>query len=74
MPQHVTSGRFVGRAEELALLGELLGRAGGGEPLVALVGGEAASTAAEPAGRAALRAGVRGTAGFGASPLRAGMA
>jgi DNA-binding NarL/FixJ family response regulator len=41
MPQHVMSGRFVGRGEELARLRELLARAAVGEPLVALIGGEA---------------------------------
>jgi predicted ATPase len=37
----VTAGRFVGRAQELARLGELLARAVDGTPLVAVVGGEA---------------------------------
>jgi DNA-binding NarL/FixJ family response regulator len=37
----VMAGRFVDRAEELALLRELLARAADGEPLVALIGGEA---------------------------------
>src|SRR6266498_705964 len=41
MPYQVMSGRFVGRTEELARLRELLARAADGEPLVALVGGEA---------------------------------
>jgi DNA-binding CsgD family transcriptional regulator/tetratricopeptide (TPR) repeat protein len=41
MAYQVLSGRFVGRTEELAWLGGLLARAAGGEPLVALVGGEA---------------------------------
>ncbi|HEX6678356.1 MAG TPA: AAA family ATPase [Actinomycetes bacterium] len=41
MSNQVATGHFVGRAEELALLRGLLARASGGEPLVALVGGEA---------------------------------
>jgi DNA-binding CsgD family transcriptional regulator len=41
MAYQVTTGRFVGRTQELARLGELLARAAGGEPLVAVVGGEA---------------------------------
>jgi len=41
MAYQVTAGRFVGRAEELAWLRDLLARAAAGEPLVALVGGEA---------------------------------
>jgi DNA-binding CsgD family transcriptional regulator len=41
MAYQVLTGRFVGRTEELAWLGELLARAAAGEPLVALVGGEA---------------------------------
>jgi AAA ATPase domain len=41
MANQVTTGRFVGRAEELALLGGLLARAGAGESVVALIGGEA---------------------------------
>jgi DNA-binding CsgD family transcriptional regulator len=41
MPQHVSIGRFIGRAEELARLRDLLTRAAAGEPLVALIGGEA---------------------------------
>jgi DNA-binding CsgD family transcriptional regulator len=42
MAYQATTGRFVGRTEELARLRELLARAADGEPLVALVGGEAA--------------------------------
>jgi predicted ATPase len=60
MPQHVMSGRFVGRAEELALLGELLGRAAGGEPLVALVGGEAGVGKTRLVERLAATAGEQG--------------
>jgi MoxR-like ATPase len=41
MASQVTTGRFVGRTQELTRLGELLTRATAGEPLVALVGGEA---------------------------------
>src|SRR5262245_41409225 len=41
MVYQVTAGRFVGRARELAWLHDLLARAAAGEPLVALVGGEA---------------------------------
>ena len=39
--QQVSIGRFIGRAEELARLRDLLTRAAAGEPLVALIGGEA---------------------------------
>ncbi len=41
MAYQVMTGRFIGRIEELAWLGELLARAASGEPLVALIGGEA---------------------------------
>src|SRR5215472_10188383 len=41
MAYQVTAGRFVGRAQELARLRDVLARAATGEPLVALVGGEA---------------------------------
>ena len=41
MAYQVTTGRFVGRTNELAWLRELLARAGDGEPLVVLIGGEA---------------------------------
>jgi predicted ATPase len=41
MAYQVTTGRFVGRTNELAWLRELLARAGDGEPLVAVIGGEA---------------------------------
>jgi len=41
MADQVMTARFVGRAEELARLRELLARAADGEPLVALIGGEA---------------------------------
>ena len=41
MVSQVTTGRFVGRTQQLARLRQLLARAADGEPLVALVGGEA---------------------------------
>jgi predicted ATPase len=41
MAYQVTAGRFVGRTQELAWLGELLARTTAGEPLVVLLGGEA---------------------------------
>jgi DNA-binding CsgD family transcriptional regulator len=41
MAYQVTTGRFVGRTQELARLGELLARAAAGQPLLALLGGEA---------------------------------
>jgi DNA-binding CsgD family transcriptional regulator/tetratricopeptide (TPR) repeat protein len=41
MAYRVTTGRFIGRTSELARLHQLLARAAGGEPLLALVGGEA---------------------------------
>ena len=41
MAYQVTTGRFVGRSQELAQLRDLLARAAHGEPLVALLGGEA---------------------------------
>jgi predicted ATPase len=41
MADQVTAGRFVGRTQELARLRELLARAADGQPLVALIGGEA---------------------------------
>jgi DNA-binding CsgD family transcriptional regulator/tetratricopeptide (TPR) repeat protein len=41
MAYQVIPGRFVGRIQELARLGELLTRAATGTPLVALIGGEA---------------------------------
>jgi DNA-binding CsgD family transcriptional regulator/tetratricopeptide (TPR) repeat protein len=41
MAYQVTAGRFVGRAQELAWLRQLLARAAAGEPLVAVIGGEA---------------------------------
>jgi DNA-binding CsgD family transcriptional regulator len=41
MAYQVTTGRFVGRTQELAWLRGLLARAASGEPLVAVIGGEA---------------------------------
>jgi predicted ATPase len=41
MAYQVTAGRFVGRTQELAWLHQLLARAVGGQPLLALLGGEA---------------------------------
>jgi DNA-binding CsgD family transcriptional regulator/tetratricopeptide (TPR) repeat protein len=41
MAYQVTAGRFVGRTQELARLGQLLAGAVGGQPLLALLGGEA---------------------------------
>jgi predicted ATPase len=41
MADQVTTGRFVGRTNELAWLHQLLARAGGGQPLLVLLGGEA---------------------------------
>jgi DNA-binding NtrC family response regulator len=41
MAYQVTTGRFVGRTQELARLHQLLARAADGQPLVAVLGGEA---------------------------------
>ena len=41
MADQVTTGRFVGRTQELARLCEVLDRAAHDEPLLALLGGEA---------------------------------
>jgi DNA-binding CsgD family transcriptional regulator/tetratricopeptide (TPR) repeat protein len=41
MADQVTTGRFVGRTNELTGLRQLLARAGDGEPLLVLLGGEA---------------------------------
>jgi DNA-binding CsgD family transcriptional regulator len=41
MASQVTTGRFVGRTNELAWLHQLLAHAVGGQPLLALLGGEA---------------------------------
>jgi DNA-binding CsgD family transcriptional regulator len=71
MADQAMTGRFVGRALELALLEELLVRAGDGEPLVALVGGEAGVGKTRLAGRLAATAGERGVRvlGGGCVPL-----
>jgi DNA-binding CsgD family transcriptional regulator/tetratricopeptide (TPR) repeat protein len=71
MTYQVTTGRFVGRTQELARLGELLARAAGGEPLVAVVGGEAGvgkTRLAEQLTAAAEEQGVR-VLGGGCVPL-----
>jgi AAA ATPase domain len=49
MAYQVTAGRFVGRTQELARLGELLARAADGTPLLALLGGEAGIGKTRPA-------------------------
>jgi DNA-binding CsgD family transcriptional regulator len=41
MADQVTTGRFVGRTQQLTWLRQLLARAADGQPLVALIGGEA---------------------------------
>jgi ATP-dependent Clp protease ATP-binding subunit ClpA len=41
MADQVTRGRFVGRTQEPARLRELVARAADGQPLLALLGGEA---------------------------------
>src|SRR4029453_1819149 len=41
MADQVTAGRFVGRTQELARLGQLLARSATREPLLVLLGGEA---------------------------------
>jgi DNA-binding NarL/FixJ family response regulator len=51
MPYQVKTGRFIGRTEELALLRDLLGRASDGEPVIAVIGGEAGVLALVAAGR-----------------------
>jgi hypothetical protein len=60
MPQDVMSGRFVGRGEELARLRELLARAAAGEPVAALVGGEAGVGKTRLVERLAATAGEQG--------------
>jgi AAA ATPase domain len=60
MVYQVTTGRFVGRAEELALLGRLLARAGAGESVVALIGGEAGVGKTRLAEQLTATAGERG--------------
>jgi ATP-dependent Clp protease ATP-binding subunit ClpA len=41
MAYQVSTGRFVGRTQELARLSQLLAHAADGTPLVAVIGGEA---------------------------------
>jgi predicted ATPase len=60
MAYQVTAGRFVGRTQELARLRELLARATDGEPLVALVGGEAGIGKTRLAEQLAATAGEQG--------------
>lgn len=60
MANQVMTGRFIGRIEELARLGELLARAATGEPLVALIGGEAGVGKTRLAEQLAEAAGERG--------------
>jgi tetratricopeptide (TPR) repeat protein len=62
MAYQVTTGRFVGRTQELARLRQLLARAAAGEPLLALLGGEAGvgkTRLAEQLAAAAQEQGVR---------------
>jgi DNA-binding CsgD family transcriptional regulator/tetratricopeptide (TPR) repeat protein len=71
MASQVTAGRFVGRTQELAWLRQLLDRATTGEPLVALLGGEAGvgkTRLAEQLAATARERGVRVLAG-GCVPL-----
>ena len=81
MAYQVTTGRFVGRTQELARLRELLARAADGEPLVALIGGEAGvgkTRLVEQLAATAQRAGRAGAArrlcaaGRGGPAVRAG--
>jgi DNA-binding CsgD family transcriptional regulator len=60
MAYQVTAGRFIGRTQELARLRHLLARAAGGEPLVALVGGEAGAGKTRLAEQLAAAAGGQG--------------
>jgi predicted ATPase len=67
----VTTGRFVGRTQELAWLRQLLARAADGTPLVALIGGEAGvgkTRLAQELAAAAEEQGVR-VLGGGCVPL-----
>jgi DNA-binding CsgD family transcriptional regulator len=71
MASQVTTGRFVGRTQELALLRELLARATDGQPLLVLLGGEAGvgkTRLAEQLAGAAGEQGVR-VLGGGCVPL-----
>jgi DNA-binding CsgD family transcriptional regulator/tetratricopeptide (TPR) repeat protein len=71
MTDQVTTGRFVGRTQELARLGDLLARAAAGEALVALVGGEAGVGKTRLAEQLAATAGGQGVRvlGGGCVPL-----
>src|SRR5262244_280445 len=60
MVYQVTVGRFVGRTQELARLRHLLARAADGEPLVALIGGEAGVGKTRLAGQLAAAAREQG--------------
>jgi DNA-binding CsgD family transcriptional regulator/tetratricopeptide (TPR) repeat protein len=60
MAYQVTAGRFIGRTQELARLRELLARAADGQPLVALLGGEAGVGKTRLAGQLAATANQQG--------------
>jgi DNA-binding CsgD family transcriptional regulator len=60
MAHQVAAGRFVGRTQELARLRQLLARATTGEPLVAVLGGEAGVGKTRLAEQLALIAGGQG--------------
>jgi AAA ATPase domain len=60
MTDQVTTGRFVGRTQELTRLRQLLARAAAGEALVALVGGEAGIGKTRLADQLAATAGGQG--------------
>jgi DNA-binding CsgD family transcriptional regulator len=60
MADQVTTGRFVGRTQELARLRQLLARAAGGEPLLVLLGGEAGVGKTRLAEQLAAAAGEQG--------------
>jgi len=71
MASQVTTGRFVGRTQQLARLHQLLAHAVDGEPLIAVVGGEAGvgkTRLAEQLAAAARGQGVR-VLGGGCVPL-----
>jgi predicted ATPase len=60
MIYQVTAVQFVGRTRELALLRELLARAAAGQPLVAVIGGEAGVGKTRLADQLAASAGEQG--------------
>ena len=71
MAYQVTAGRFVARTQELTRLRELLARAAAGEPLVALIAGEAGvgkTRLAEQLAATATQQGIR-VLGGGCVPL-----